>query len=285
MVAQAAPSTETAIVRLVPETDGATKVEQVVIEGNLASLSPTERVSYYRAVCESVGLNPLTKPFEYITLNGKLTLYANRGCTDQLRQIRRIEVVKLERERADDLAIVIAYGRDGTGRQDSAMGAVSVKGLQGEALANALMKAETKAKRRMTLSLSGLGMLDEVEVDSVPGAWREEIDQLTGEITPPAPATLAERIASQAAAAGATPIDEPAAGTGTPAIEPASVATGDTTSTPVATADAPRAPATAAAPSALAQCAAVSPYGSGERCGMALGHSGNHKTKAKESWS
>jgi hypothetical protein len=33
-----------------------------------------------------------------------------------------------------------------------------------------MMKAVTKAKRRVTLSICGLGMLDETEVDSVPGA-------------------------------------------------------------------------------------------------------------------
>lgn len=34
-----------------------------------------------------------------------------------------------------------------------------------EALANALMKAETKAKRRVTLSIAGLGLLDESELE------------------------------------------------------------------------------------------------------------------------
>ena len=37
-------------------------------------------------------------------------------------------------------------------------------------MANARMKALTKAKRRLTLSLCGLGMLDETEVVSIPGA-------------------------------------------------------------------------------------------------------------------
>ena len=32
------------------------------------------------------------------------------------------------------------------------------------------MKAETKAKRRVTLSICGLGMLDETEVETIPGA-------------------------------------------------------------------------------------------------------------------
>jgi hypothetical protein len=55
-------------------------------------------------------------------------------------------------------------------RQDESTGVVALAGLRGEALANARMKAETKAKRRVTLSLCGLGWLDETEVEDVPGA-------------------------------------------------------------------------------------------------------------------
>lgn len=188
-----------------PQDTAASKLEKVLITGDLAALSPDQRVFYYREVCASLELNPLTKPFDYLSLNSKLVLYANRSCTDQLRASRRIEVTKLERERADDLAIVTAYGRDRTGRQDSAIGAVNIKNLQGEALANALMKAETKAKRRLTLSLSGLGLLDEVEVDAVPGAWRVSVDPTTGEITDGlaperAPKSLEDRLAAKAAA-------------------------------------------------------------------------------------
>lgn len=197
------------------DDEAATMVEQLVIGGDLSKLTAAQRVTYYRAVCESVGLNPLTKPFDYITLNGRLTLYPTKGATDQVRSVRGIHVTRLERERADDLAIVTAYGRDRHGRQDSSTGAVSIKGLQGEALANALMKAETKAKRRLTLSLAGLGMLDEVEVEATPGAWRQEVDAETGELLDggqpvvSTPATLTERMAAKAAVV-VTP-DEPVA--------------------------------------------------------------------------
>ena len=49
---------------------------------------------------------------------------------------------------------------------------VPIEGLRGEALSNAMMKATTKAKRRVTLSLCGLGMLDETEVESIPHCAR-----------------------------------------------------------------------------------------------------------------
>jgi hypothetical protein len=166
-----------------PPSEAIAQLERVVIEGDLAFLKDGERVAYYARVCESLGLNPLTRPFEYIRLNNKLTLYARKDATDQLRKINGVSVEKLDRERdADlDLAIVTAHGRDRTGRMDSSIGAVSIKGLAGEALANALMKAETKAKRRLTLSLAGLGWLDEIETDSVV-ASSVSVDPVTGAI-------------------------------------------------------------------------------------------------------
>src|SRR5581483_8218569 len=53
----------------------ASAIEAVVIKGDLAQLTPAQRVDYYRALCESLGLNPFTRPFDYINLNNKLTLY------------------------------------------------------------------------------------------------------------------------------------------------------------------------------------------------------------------
>ena len=150
-------------------------LEKVVILGDLAALTPAERIGYYARVCESLGLNPLTRPFEYISLNGKLTLYARRDAADQLRKVNGISVTGIRREADADLAlqIVTVEGRDRSGRTDSSIGAVSTKGLSGENLANALMKAETKAKRRMTLSLAGLGWLDESEIEDVVEPPRE----------------------------------------------------------------------------------------------------------------
>jgi len=173
-------------------------LEQVVIGGDLSKLNASDRVAYYRAVCQSVGLNPLTKPFEYLTLNNKLILYAKRDATDQLRGIRGISVERLEREVVEGIYTVTAYGRDASGRTDSALGAVPIETLKGEARANAMMKAETKAKRRLTLSLAGLGWLDELEVEAI--GQRVDVDTETGEIVAPTkPKTLAEAITAAAA--------------------------------------------------------------------------------------
>ena len=144
-------------------------LEQVLIGGDLSQLPEAQRLAYYRAVCQSLGLNPLSKPFEYLTLNGKLRLYALRDCADQLRRLHGISIYIVDRERLGDLYIVTARAKDRTGREDESTGAVALGTLKGDALANALMKCETKAKRRVTLSLAGLGWLDETELETIPG--------------------------------------------------------------------------------------------------------------------
>jgi hypothetical protein len=66
----------------------------------------------------------------------------------------------------EDIYTVTARAEDMTGRTDESCGVVSLKGFQGEARSNKIMCAETKAKRRVTLSICGLGWLDETEVES-----------------------------------------------------------------------------------------------------------------------
>jgi len=155
--------------------------EQVAIAGDLSKLSPEQRMAYYGEVCRSLGLNPLTRPFQYITLNNKLTLYATRDATDQLRRQHKVSIVIVGRERIEDVYVVTARAT-AAGRSDESTGVVSIGNLKGDNLANALMKAETKAKRRVTLSICGLGWLDESEIETVRGARRPAINHETGEI-------------------------------------------------------------------------------------------------------
>lgn len=174
--------------QLVAKSNGADIMEQVIINGDLSSLKPEERVRYYNAVCQSVGLNPLTKPFEYLKLNGKLTLYALRACTDQLRKVHGVSVEIADRSKIEDVYVVTARAKDRDGRTDESTGAVVVGNLKGEALANAYMKCETKAKRRVTLSICGLGLLDESEVETVPGA--QPVRDVTPRREPAKPAAI-----------------------------------------------------------------------------------------------
>ena len=152
---------------IVKENDGAL-VESVVVHGDLSKLAPEQRATYYVKVCESVGLNPLTKPFEYLRLNGREILYATRGATEQLRQLHGVSIAITDRQHVGDVYVVTAKATDKSGRTDESTGAVTIGEIRGDALANALMKAETKAKRRVTLSICGLGWLEESELETLP---------------------------------------------------------------------------------------------------------------------
>ncbi len=152
------------------QTIDAGVIATLVTKGDLAGLSPQDQVSYYNYRCQQAGLDPAAKPFDLLKLNGKLVLYANASCTQQLCGIHKLKVQITARERIEDIYTVCARVESQDGRSSENMGAVPIAGLKGEALSNALMKATTKAIRRTVLAHVGLGMLDETEADSIPGA-------------------------------------------------------------------------------------------------------------------
>jgi hypothetical protein len=147
-------------------------MESVLIKGDLAKLSEHERVDYYNAVCKSLGLNPLTRPFDYITLNGRLQLYAKRDACDQLRKIYGISLqIVSARINDDGIYNVHVKAKTPDGREDEDIGAVPLAdSVKSDLRANLILKCVTKAKRRATLSICGLGFLDETEVEDIPSA-------------------------------------------------------------------------------------------------------------------
>src|SRR5678815_2960423 len=144
----------------------AEEIERVLVQGDIGKLTPDQRMDYYRNMCASLGLNPMTRPFEYLTLQGKTLLYAKKDATDQLRKIHGVSINIVSRETIDGVYVVTARATDAKGRQDESLGALPLPGSPVER-ANAIMKCETKAKRRVTLSICGLGMLDETELETI----------------------------------------------------------------------------------------------------------------------
>lgn len=142
--------------------------ESLALKGDISGLTPREKVLYYGQLCERLGLDPYTQPLLPLTLNGKQILYAAKGATDQLARNHDLTREVKTREVVNDIYVVTARASKPDGRSDESIGAVPIGGLKGESLANAMMKAETKAKRRATLSLLGLGMLDESELETIP---------------------------------------------------------------------------------------------------------------------
>jgi hypothetical protein len=144
-------------------------VSSLVLNGDVSKMTPEQKVQYYTSLCDRIGLDPATQPFKLLRLNGKEILYADKGATQQLSKNHNISHEVTRKESVGDVYVVTVRAKMGDRFTDED-GAVTIGGLKGDALANALMKAVTKAKRRAVLALMGLGMLDESEVETIPGA-------------------------------------------------------------------------------------------------------------------
>jgi hypothetical protein len=151
------------------EPVSAQALEHVLGTGDLSKLTTQQRVEYLVATCKSLGLNPLTRPIRFLSLNGQIQIYFTRDGTDQLRSSRNITLHVVDKSIDAGVFSVTVRARTKDGREDEDIGAV-VLPASGDSRANALMKAITKAKRRVTLSICGLGQTDESELDTMPGA-------------------------------------------------------------------------------------------------------------------
>lgn len=161
-------------------------VEKALIKGDLTLLSTSERMWYVKALAERLGLDLMFTPFSFlVTDDGRTTIYVKKEATEQLRKKHNISIRIKSRTITDEYADVVVEAEmpimiDGQVviKHDEASGHVPFvlrsKGKLETAdpfvKSNLIMKAETKAKRRVTLSICGLGWLDESEIDSVPGA-------------------------------------------------------------------------------------------------------------------
>jgi hypothetical protein len=167
-------------------------IESVIVRGDISALSPNERATYYVELCKSLGLSAAAQPFAPLKLNGKEILYPTRGATDQLAAMHRINREIIDGPRVIDVAgtkLVFAVCRatHPNGRTETATATVPLVDP-----ANVLMKCETKAKRRATLSILGLGMLDETEVDSIPDSAKSEALPIKVEAAKPSRSKLSD---------------------------------------------------------------------------------------------
>ena len=151
-------------------------IERALAGGDLRDLSVDQRWILYQSKCRAANLDPATRPFIYIEVweialkRKKLILYAPKECAEMLNHMHGISHTPSGSnydEKAGLYEVTVqATTRDGRTTFD--VGIVTVDNLAGADLANARMKATTKAKRRSTLSLCGLGgVLDESELDTM----------------------------------------------------------------------------------------------------------------------
>ena len=183
---------------------------ELVTKGDLSELSSEQLLQYYLAVCRSLKLNPLTRPFEFLQLRDrqsnktKMVMYATRTCADQLRRNYNISTEVVSAGVEGDIYVVRVRGRAPDGRVDENVGAVPMvasyvengvyktRPLTPSEKANAIMTAHTKAQRRLTLSMCGLGIMSEEEAQSLVS------DGVANHVTPIEPAKAEKADANQA---------------------------------------------------------------------------------------
>jgi hypothetical protein len=151
--------------------------------GDLRILEPHERVRYYRHLCAKLGLDPTFAPIQFVELDGKLRPYITRAGAEMLRAKHGVSTAILKSEIQGNLFIVLVRATTPDGRTEESVAVADLRDKRGNDLGNACLFAETKAKRRATLSLLGLGyFLDETEVLSIQGAKLNAFDPETGSV-------------------------------------------------------------------------------------------------------
>lgn len=147
-------------------------LEHLVMTGDISKLPPLQRIEYYKKYCSAFGMNWLTQPIMYYRQQGGgLAPYVKRAGAEQLRDTKKVRIRIVDQRVESGLYLVTCEATLPDGRSDQDVGAVPLP-PSGADRANAIKKAITQAKRRVTLSICGLGIPDESEVSDIPGAER-----------------------------------------------------------------------------------------------------------------
>lgn len=167
---------------------------KIVQSGDLSMLSQQDRLIYYFTYCRQLGLNALSKPFDYIEEKDKegnikkISLYPNAIAASQLRDSRNVSTRIVEEKIMLDGEIysVTVEAKIGN-RTEQATGKVSIKtdnwgkALNGDGKAKAMKRAETQARRRATLAIVGLDAIGDEDrkasiSDMPPDCWTPELN-------------------------------------------------------------------------------------------------------------
>ncbi|HZS43398.1 MAG TPA: hypothetical protein VFA52_04405 [Candidatus Paceibacterota bacterium] len=161
---------------------------------NLDALSEQQRQDYIKAVCNYIGVPPELNlvMLAYIDEGDgpkRLVAYAKRGATEIIRNSRGINIINLTHDVVGGSIVFTATAKDSNGRQEISTGAKWIKDLSGKALDDAIMTAQTRACRRVTLQFVGAGILDESEIN--PSISVSSIETKFGEMSNFSQPTLA----------------------------------------------------------------------------------------------
>jgi hypothetical protein len=141
--------------------------------GNVSGLTTDEKDTVLAKLCERYDLDVILRPFELISFQGKEKFYMTASATNQLAAQKRLtrEVTALELDEPRGIAKCVVRVSEPNGRIETGSAYLSISRFvqdksqptgvrkvvaEGEDLANALAKLETKAKRRVTLAFFGV---------------------------------------------------------------------------------------------------------------------------------
>jgi hypothetical protein len=129
---------------------------KMAVEGDLSKLTIPEKLGVYVQRCVRMGIDPSTKPFDIIKQTGKEVLYANSVCAAELRKIHNVTLGHPKTSTIEPNMICVSIEATlPNGRKDADMGVIEF-GKGGLSRGDAVMKAITKAKRRVTFSILGM---------------------------------------------------------------------------------------------------------------------------------
>jgi hypothetical protein len=159
--------------------------------GDFSVLTKEEINTYTSFLCDKYGLDKSTQPIRFIKDKNSENIipYLTRNATDQLRKNLGISVIEENIQFSPNglACIVTVKVQDKEGRTDMDTGSVFIGGLVGNEYSDKIMTCVTKAKKRATISLSGIGILDETEVQGIAeGVLRESVQSkksLEGEMS------------------------------------------------------------------------------------------------------
>ena len=140
---------------------------------DLRGLTKEEIAELVTDMAIRMGVDPSLAPIDIIpTREGKLVPYVNARGAAELRKRHGISVTDLETKKdGPDVVVLIAHVRDLDGKTETGVGACEYDSARPATIARAWMVAETRAKRRATMSAVGIFLeaeSDEVEAsDSV----------------------------------------------------------------------------------------------------------------------
>lgn len=175
---------------------------QLILKGDLSILTDEEKMLYAKQVADAAGVSLLMRPFDFIEakIAGKSTvkLYANKNCAEQIRQKYNVNISIDDPKKLDDMLIIRGRATmlmpDGSTRFEEDIVPIEIEKIpygksefmpiKGVELANAVMKATTKLKRRLTFSIIGLGIMGIDDLEDIRNEERNRAAYGNKVITP-----------------------------------------------------------------------------------------------------